>query len=217
MPPRATLLCAKAWSFASHSRTRGASETSLESTVQYNGQIGRYVIRGELGRGAMGIVYDAVDPMIGRRVAVKVISLKAGAEPRQAEVMKERLFREAQIRRPPVSSRHRRHPGCRAARRFGLHHDGAHRWPVAVPVARVGRATGSRAGHLHPETNGRGARLRAPVRRGSSRHQAGQHHAAGRRHREGGGFWRRQADVGAQSDRDGRAHGHSQLYVSRAD
>ena len=66
----------------------------------------------------MGVVYDAVDPMIGRRVALKVISLKA-ARTRQAEVMKERLFREAR------SAGRLFHPGIVVILDVGLHGDSA--------------------------------------------------------------------------------------------
>jgi serine/threonine protein kinase len=101
-------------------RARRESESFLDVTLGNTGQIGRYLVRGELGRGAMGIVYDAVDPMIGRRVAVKVISLQAAMNPSEAEFMKERLFREAR------SAGRLFHPGIVVILDVGLHENSAY-------------------------------------------------------------------------------------------
>jgi len=53
-------------------------------------QIGKYEITGVLGKGAMGLVYRARDPLLGREVALKVIT---GAE--ISDEMKERFIHEA--------------------------------------------------------------------------------------------------------------------------
>ena len=57
--------------------------------------IGRYEIIEELGRGAMGAVYKARDPQIGRTVAIKVIITTNLSKP-DLEHFKQRFYREAQ-------------------------------------------------------------------------------------------------------------------------
>ncbi|MCZ6726759.1 MAG: protein kinase [Acidobacteria bacterium] len=66
-------------------------ETHAKTTL-----LGRYQIERQLGRGAMGVVYLASDPVIGRRIALKVLRLDLPGAEKSAERLRSRFQREAQ-------------------------------------------------------------------------------------------------------------------------
>ncbi len=57
--------------------------------------IGKYLVLEEIGRGAMGIVYKARDPLIDRVVAIKTIRFDMISNPEQREEAQKRFLREA--------------------------------------------------------------------------------------------------------------------------
>jgi eukaryotic-like serine/threonine-protein kinase len=58
---------------------------------------GRYIIRRELGRGTMGVVYEAEDTVLARTVAVKTIDLAFVAGEGTSSEFEQRFFTEARV------------------------------------------------------------------------------------------------------------------------
>ena len=58
--------------------------------------LGRYQVEKELGKGAMGVVYQGRDPKIGRIVAIKTMALAQEFEADELADVKARFFREAE-------------------------------------------------------------------------------------------------------------------------
>ncbi len=80
-------------------------------------KLGKYEIRRELGRGAMGIVYEGWDPMIARRVAMKTVR-KDQLERNEVEEILSRFKREAQ------AAGRLNHPNVVAVYEYGEDSDG---------------------------------------------------------------------------------------------
>jgi serine/threonine protein kinase/outer membrane protein assembly factor BamD (BamD/ComL family) len=70
-------------------------ETGQERPGERAVKLGRYEIVRELGKGAMGVVYLAKDPLIGRLVALKTIRAARGDDDETRE-FQQRFIREAQ-------------------------------------------------------------------------------------------------------------------------
>lgn len=77
---------------------------------------GKYELRGTLGAGAMGIVLDAFDRLIERRVAIKLVKLPSGGD---AEAMEEALEAHARFRREAQASGQLGHPNIVSVYDYG--------------------------------------------------------------------------------------------------
>src|ERR1700733_4929146 len=90
------LLQATVQEVASQASIDSAPTTTLhfEKTASETKKLGRYQLLEKIGKGGMGVVYRAMDPAIGRVVAIKTIRLNddAGEGPEQ----RARLLRESQ-------------------------------------------------------------------------------------------------------------------------
>src|SRR5207248_7814547 len=64
--------------------------------------LGDYQLVRELGRGGMGVVYEAVQLSLGRRVALKVLPFAAALDPRQMQRFQNEALAAAPLSHPPI-------------------------------------------------------------------------------------------------------------------
>ena len=102
----------------------GEGAASAAPSGEPGSRIGRYTIVSTLGQGGMGKVYLARDPVIGRNVALKVITMRPDLPDDEAAQYRERFLREAQAAGALV------HPNIVAVHDVGL--DPATRCPYIV-------------------------------------------------------------------------------------
>ncbi len=85
-------------SVASHAPLAG--ESAVE--VKPDGPLGDFRIVAEIGRGGMGIVYEAIQVSLGRRVALKVLPLASALDARQLQRFKNEVQAAAHLHHPHI-------------------------------------------------------------------------------------------------------------------
>lgn len=74
---------------ASTLASTGAPARSERPRIEIGGRVGRYLVQGHLGAGAMGVVLRAHDPQLDRRVAIKLLHARLVGERSRARVLRE--------------------------------------------------------------------------------------------------------------------------------
>ena len=172
-------------------------------------KLGRFEIKGLLGRGAMGEVYLGIDPALGREVAIKTI-LATAAQGEDAEAA---LRPGGQGRRGAEPSKHRDHLRVRRGPRRPLHRHGA----GAGPGSRRDAPAAQHHGRRGPGGAGPGLRrprVRPPQQCHPPGHQALERQGpAGRPAHPGQGHGLRRGETqGLRDDRHGNRGGHRELH-----
>ncbi|MBP7937623.1 MAG: protein kinase [Phycisphaerae bacterium] len=75
----------------------GPRDTPISATIGGTGVLGDYQLIREIGRGGMGVVYEAEQASLGRRVALKVLSFAAVLDTRQLQRFRNEAQAAAQL------------------------------------------------------------------------------------------------------------------------
>ena len=80
----------------------GQPPSSPEGELQPEGPLGDFRIVREVGRGGMGVVYEAVQISMGRRVALKVLPFAAVMDPRHLQRFKNEARAAGSLQHPHI-------------------------------------------------------------------------------------------------------------------
>src|SRR5262249_19629240 len=83
-----------------------ADAPGLEPAAAQRGCLGDFRLLGEIGRGGMGIVYEAEQLSLSRRVALKVLPFAATLDPRQLQRFRNEAQVAAYLRHPNIVAIH---------------------------------------------------------------------------------------------------------------